>query len=49
MSEAKRNSRNQAHSILNAAKWEAARTYCKQQGITFRVVTENDIFHGSKR
>lgn len=50
MSEAKRNSRNQAHAVLNAAKWDAARAYCKQQGITFRIVTEEDIFHqGGKR
>jgi hypothetical protein len=49
MSEAKRSKHNQAHAILNTAKWEAARAYCKQQGITFRIVTENDIFHSGKR
>jgi len=26
-------------------KWQAAQAWCKTQGITFRVVTENDIFH----
>jgi|TARA_B110000503_G_scaffold35378_1_gene57841 hypothetical protein len=36
---------NQAHWVLNQAKWEAARAYCKQNGLTFRIVTENDIFH----
>ena len=35
----------QAAAILNMAKWEAARQWCKAQGLTFRVVTENDIFH----
>jgi hypothetical protein len=41
---------NQAHWIINQAKWEAARAWCKQQKITFRIVTENDIFHtGGKR
>jgi len=45
--EAKRNTYNQAHSALNAAKWEAARAYCKQQGITFRIVTEHDMFAGT--
>jgi hypothetical protein len=41
---------NQAHWVINQAKWEAARSWCKQQGITFRVITENDIFHqGGKR
>ena len=40
---------NKAHWVLNQAKWEAARAYCKQQGIRFRVVTEDDIFHTGKR
>ena len=41
---------NQASYILNQAKWEAARAYCKQNGIFFRIVTEEDIFHtGSRR
>ena len=41
---------NQASYIVNQAKWEAAYAYCKQKGITFRVITENDIFHqGGKR
>jgi len=37
--------RNQASAILNMAKWEAARAWCRAHGLTFRVVTENDIFH----
>jgi TnsA endonuclease N terminal len=37
--------RSQAAAIVNMAKWEAARAWCKQQGLVFRVVTENDIFH----
>jgi len=41
---------NQEQYIKNLAKWEAAIAWCKQQGITFRVVNEGDIFHqGSKR
>lgn len=41
---------NQAQYVKNLAKWEAANSWCKQQGIRFRVITENDIFHqGSKR
>lgn len=43
-----RSKANQAHWILNQAKWEAAKAYCKQNGIFFRVVTENDIFHNGK-
>ena len=40
---------NQASYVLNQAKWEAARAYCKQKGMFFRVVTENDIFHTGRR
>ena len=41
---------NQASWIVNQAKWEAARAWCKQKGIIFRIVTEDDIFHqGRKR
>ena len=40
---------NQAHWIVNQAKWEAANKWCKQQGIFFRVVNETDIFHQGKR
>jgi hypothetical protein len=41
---------NQEQYIKNLAKWEAAVSWCKQQGIKFRVVNEDDIFHqGNKR
>ena len=40
---------NQAHWVVNQAKWEAARAWCKQKGILFRIVTEEDIFHTGKR
>jgi hypothetical protein len=40
---------NQAHYILNQAKWTAARAWCKQKGIFFRIITENDIFHQGRR
>lgn len=29
---------------INMAKWEAAVKWCNQRGITFRVVTENELF-----
>jgi hypothetical protein len=38
--------------VINAAKWESARAWCKSQGLGFRVITENEIFNkpqGSKR
>ena len=40
---------NQAHYVLNQAKWGAARAYCKQKGMTFRIVNEGDIFHQGKK
>jgi hypothetical protein len=40
---------NQAAWVVNQAKWEAARAYCKQKGIFFRVINEGDIFHQGKR
>jgi hypothetical protein len=44
LKEAKRSRRNQAYAVLNEAKWAAAKAYCKQSGIQFRIITENDIF-----
>ena len=41
--------RDQAAAILNLAKWEAARAWCKAHGMTFRVVTEDMIFHQGKK
>jgi len=34
---------------INHAKWHAAMAYCKAQGYTFRVITEDDLFHNGKR
>ena len=39
----------QARVVVNMAKWEAASRWCKQNRIKFRIVTEDDIFHGSKK
>jgi len=45
-----RSKHNQAHWVLNQAKWEAARSWCKQKNIFFRIVTEQDLYHqGRKR
>lgn len=30
---------------INHAKWASAMAYCKQNGFTFRVITESDLFH----
>jgi hypothetical protein len=43
--EGAKNIRDQAAAILNMAKWEAARAWCRAHGLTFRVVTEDMIFH----
>lgn len=35
---------NKAHWVLNQAKWTAAREYCRNKNIHFRVITENEIY-----
>lgn len=47
--EGAKNIRDQASAILNMAKWEAARAWCRANGLTFRVVTEDMIFHQGNR
>ena len=44
-----RNKYKQAQVVLNMAKWEAAKKWCKDKGLYFRVVTEKDIFHSGSR
>ena len=39
-----KNKYNQAQYVKNQAKWTAANAWCKQQGIKFRILNENDIF-----
>jgi hypothetical protein len=34
---------------INHAKWAAAMAYCKSQGLTFRVITEDDIFYNGRK
>jgi len=41
--------RDKAVVAINHAKWQAAMGYCKQQGYTFRVITEEDLFYNGKR
>ena len=40
-----KNKYNQAQYVKNQAKWAAANIWCKQQGIKFRILNENDMFH----
>ena len=39
-----KNKYNQAQYVKNQAKWAAANAWCRQQGIRFRVLNENDIY-----
>lgn len=33
---------------INHAKWASAMAYCKSQGYTFRVITEDDLFYNGR-
>jgi len=45
-----KNPYNQGQYVRNMAKWEVARIWCKKNGLQFRVITEDQIFHmGGKR
>ncbi len=39
-----KNKYNQAQFVKNQAKWAAANIWCKQHGIKFRIINENDMF-----
>jgi hypothetical protein len=41
--------RDRAVVAVNHAKWSAARAYCIQNSFTFRVITEDDLFHQGRR
>lgn len=41
--------RDKAAVALNIAKWTAAKAFCEAHGLLFRIVTEHDIYHGSRR
>jgi hypothetical protein len=45
--ESAKSARDKAAVVLNLHKWQAAQAFCAQQGLKFRVVNENDIFHQS--
>lgn len=40
--------RDKAAVALNQYKWAAAAKWCQAQGLRFRVINEQDIFHGTK-
>lgn len=38
-----------AQAVVNQAKWESARAWCKAHGLGFRVITEHEIFNKPKK
>jgi len=42
------NSKERAIVAINYAKWAAAQVWCARQGLTFRVITEKDMFHNGR-
>jgi hypothetical protein len=44
MLENAKSKRDQAFLMVNQAKWQAAMVWCKKNGITFRLITEDDLF-----
>ena len=49
--ESKASARDRAVVAVNYAKWDAATKWARRNGLQFRVITEDDIFHqgGKKR
>jgi len=46
--ESKMNSRDRAVVAVNYAKWDQAMKWCKHNGLSFRVITELDMFHNGR-
>lgn len=44
-----KNPYNQAQYIKNQVKWAAARAWCQQNGVKFRIITEHDLYHSGKK
>ena len=47
--ESKASNRDRAVVAVNYAKWDAATKWCRRQGLTFRVITEDDIFRNGRK
>lgn len=43
-----RNARDRLLAVKNGEKWKAATAWCAKQGIRFKVLNENDLFHQGK-
>lgn len=46
--ESKMSSRDRAVVAVNYAKWDQATKWCKRNGLSFRVITELDMFHNGR-
>jgi hypothetical protein len=44
-----KNKYDQAQYVRNMVKWEAARNWCKQNRVHFRIITEYDLYHTGKK
>lgn len=41
--------RDRAAVAVNHAKWASAMEYCRRAGLTFRVITEDDLFYNGRK
>lgn len=47
--ESKASNRDRAVVAVNYAKWDAATKWCRRQGLSFRVITEDDLFRNGRK
>jgi hypothetical protein len=47
--ESKASARDRAIVVVNYAKWDAATKWARRNGLTFRVITEDDLFRNGKK
>jgi TnsA endonuclease N terminal len=47
--ESRMTAQNRAVVAVNHAKWASAMAFCRQNGLTFRVITEDDLFYQGKK
>jgi hypothetical protein len=46
--ESKMSNKDRAIVAINYSKWDAATKWARNNGLTFRVITENDMFHNGR-
>lgn len=47
--EAAKSRHDKLHVVKNMAKWQACQQFCKMNNLTFRIISEKDLFHYSSR